>query len=238
MCLTYPFTYFCSAQSGRHQRASQAESGGSLSIIRLSPWRKGRLPVSCIRTVNSLAYSTFSAYGRLSVRSLLNMREHLLNELDFPDPYINIKRRENEHFLANLTGRNCRTRVNIEIVVTCLTILWKTKINWHNTGRFTTMGSRHYRRVSWQFHWLGRQSSHAADWADSRSADWFRASSWTDPITPVVNWRLFSSGAKAGQVQVCCHFRRQFGRRSAVWHYSLCPRTGPARVEGNSSFSF
>jgi len=45
------------------------------------------------------------AYGRLSVRSLLNMREHLLNELDFPDPYINIKRRENEHFLANLRGR-------------------------------------------------------------------------------------------------------------------------------------
>ena len=31
--------------------------------------------------------------------------KHLLNELLFPDPYINIKRRENEHFLANLTGR-------------------------------------------------------------------------------------------------------------------------------------
>ena len=55
---------------------------------------------------------SFSAYGRLSVRSLLNMREHLLNELDFPDPYINIKRRENEHFLANLRGRNCSSRVN------------------------------------------------------------------------------------------------------------------------------
>jgi len=45
------------------------------------------------------------AYGRLSVRSLLNVREHLLNELYFPDPYINMKRRENEYFLQHLPTR-------------------------------------------------------------------------------------------------------------------------------------
>lgn len=45
------------------------------------------------------------SYGRLSVRKLLNMREDLLNELAFPDPYIHIKKRENEFFLHFLADR-------------------------------------------------------------------------------------------------------------------------------------
>lgn len=37
------------------------------------------------------------AYGSLTVRSLLDMREHCLNECDFPDPYLNQKKLENDH---------------------------------------------------------------------------------------------------------------------------------------------
>ena len=48
---------------------------------------------------------SFRSYGRLSVRKLLNMREDLLNELAFPDPYINIKKKENEFFLQFLPDR-------------------------------------------------------------------------------------------------------------------------------------
>lgn len=33
-----------------------------------------------------------SAYGNLTVRSLLDMREHCLNEFDFPDPYLQQKK--------------------------------------------------------------------------------------------------------------------------------------------------
>ena len=31
-----------------------------------------------------------SAFGSLTVRSLLDMREHCLNEVDFPDPYLQV----------------------------------------------------------------------------------------------------------------------------------------------------
>ncbi|KAK4312227.1 hypothetical protein Pmani_016307 [Petrolisthes manimaculis] len=42
------------------------------------------------------------AYGNLTVRSLLDMREHCLNEFDFPDPYLLQKKMENEHALKLL----------------------------------------------------------------------------------------------------------------------------------------
>ncbi|XP_035206031.1 4'-phosphopantetheine phosphatase-like [Stegodyphus dumicola] len=45
------------------------------------------------------------AYGSLTVRSLLDMREHCLNEFDFPDPYLQQKRLENEQALKLLKGR-------------------------------------------------------------------------------------------------------------------------------------
>uniref|UniRef100_A0A8D2F2I9 Damage-control phosphatase ARMT1-like metal-binding domain-containing protein n=1 Tax=Theropithecus gelada TaxID=9565 RepID=A0A8D2F2I9_THEGE len=35
------------------------------------------------------------AYGTLTVRSLLDTREHCLNEFNFPDPYSKVKQREN-----------------------------------------------------------------------------------------------------------------------------------------------
>ena len=36
------------------------------------------------------------AHGNLTVRSLLDMREHCLNEFDFHDPYLKQKRLEND----------------------------------------------------------------------------------------------------------------------------------------------
>ncbi|KAL7637380.1 UNVERIFIED_CONTAM: hypothetical protein RMT77_012108 [Armadillidium vulgare] len=45
------------------------------------------------------------AYGNLTVRSLLDMREHCLNESDFPDPYLQQKKTENEQALMFLKGR-------------------------------------------------------------------------------------------------------------------------------------
>ncbi|KAL4622527.1 pantothenate kinase 4 isoform X1 [Arapaima gigas] len=37
-----------------------------------------------------------SAYGSLTVRSLLDTREHCLNEFNFPDPYSKVKQKEND----------------------------------------------------------------------------------------------------------------------------------------------
>ncbi|GFY65981.1 4'-phosphopantetheine phosphatase [Trichonephila inaurata madagascariensis] len=45
------------------------------------------------------------AYGSLTVRSLLDMREHCLTEFDFPDPYLQQKRLENELALKMLKSR-------------------------------------------------------------------------------------------------------------------------------------
>lgn len=45
------------------------------------------------------------AYGSLTVRSLLDMREQCLNEFDFPDPYLQQKRTENENALRLLAKR-------------------------------------------------------------------------------------------------------------------------------------
>ncbi|XP_022246842.1 pantothenate kinase 4-like isoform X1 [Limulus polyphemus] len=45
------------------------------------------------------------AYGSLTVRSLLDMREHCLNEFNFPDPYLQQKRMENEQALKVLSQK-------------------------------------------------------------------------------------------------------------------------------------
>uniref|UniRef100_A0A8C6VZ08 4'-phosphopantetheine phosphatase n=1 Tax=Nothobranchius furzeri TaxID=105023 RepID=A0A8C6VZ08_NOTFU len=45
--------------------------------------------------LQTLRYQPF-AYGSLTVRSLLDTREHCLNEFNFPDPYSKIKEREND----------------------------------------------------------------------------------------------------------------------------------------------
>lgn len=42
----------------------------------------------------------FSAYGHLTVRSLLDTIEHFLKEFDFPDPYLKQKQMENDHAIS------------------------------------------------------------------------------------------------------------------------------------------
>lgn len=41
-------------------------------------------------------YYRHSAFGSLTVRSLLDMREHCLNEVDFPDPYLQVFDKNNK----------------------------------------------------------------------------------------------------------------------------------------------
>uniref|UniRef100_A0AAQ4QH40 4'-phosphopantetheine phosphatase n=1 Tax=Gasterosteus aculeatus aculeatus TaxID=481459 RepID=A0AAQ4QH40_GASAC len=55
--------------------------------------RRGLKPVVKERKVNG---ALTGAYGSLTVRSLLDTREHCLNEFNFPDPYSKIKQREND----------------------------------------------------------------------------------------------------------------------------------------------
>uniref|UniRef100_A0A6A7G058 4'-phosphopantetheine phosphatase n=2 Tax=Hirondellea gigas TaxID=1518452 RepID=A0A6A7G058_9CRUS len=45
------------------------------------------------------------AFGHLTVRSLLDLREHCLNEFDFPDPYLEQKKQENIAALELLSER-------------------------------------------------------------------------------------------------------------------------------------
>ncbi|XP_067873278.1 4'-phosphopantetheine phosphatase isoform X3 [Heterodontus francisci] len=45
--------------------------------------------------LHTLRHQPF-AYGSLTVRSLLDTREHCLNEFNFPDPYSKVKQREND----------------------------------------------------------------------------------------------------------------------------------------------
>ena len=45
------------------------------------------------------------AYGNLTVRSLLDLREHCLSEFDFHDPYMRQKQWENEQAMALLPGK-------------------------------------------------------------------------------------------------------------------------------------
>uniref|UniRef100_A0A8C7Q436 4'-phosphopantetheine phosphatase n=1 Tax=Oncorhynchus mykiss TaxID=8022 RepID=A0A8C7Q436_ONCMY len=48
-----------------------------------------------LHKLQTLRHQPF-AYGSLTVRSLLDTREHCLNEFNFPDPYSKIKQREND----------------------------------------------------------------------------------------------------------------------------------------------
>ena len=51
------------------------------------------------------AFLSCSAYGTLTVRSLLDMREHMMNESEFDDPYLLRKQEENEAALKGLASR-------------------------------------------------------------------------------------------------------------------------------------
>ena len=63
-----------------------------------------------------------SAFGSLTVRTLLDMREHCLNEVDFPDPYLQVL----IHFRLYKSGGN-----NIFL------IFWNTHTKWHDAAKAT-----------------------------------------------------------------------------------------------------
>ena len=57
-----------------------------------------------LNRLKSLQLQPF-AHGNLTVRSLLDMREHCLSEFNFHDPYMNQKHAENKHALELLQER-------------------------------------------------------------------------------------------------------------------------------------
>lgn len=63
--------------------------------------RANRFREKYLQRLHNLKNHPF-AYGNLTVRSLLDMREHCLNEFDFPDPYLQQKKFENENALKML----------------------------------------------------------------------------------------------------------------------------------------
>ncbi|XP_076052846.1 4'-phosphopantetheine phosphatase isoform X2 [Oratosquilla oratoria] len=73
---------------------SQASSGDAKE-------RANKFREKYLSRLNTLKDHPF-AYGNLTVRSLLDMREHCLNEFDFPDPYLQQKKMENENALKML----------------------------------------------------------------------------------------------------------------------------------------
>lgn len=65
-----------------------AQRGWALGCPLSAPSGPGRCERRvCPPTQPSLSGSVPSAYGTLTVRSLLDTREHCLNEFNFPDPY-------------------------------------------------------------------------------------------------------------------------------------------------------
>lgn len=69
-----------------------------------APLRAGQFRNKYLCRLQHLEEHPF-AYGSLTVRSLLDMREHCLLEFDFPDPYFQQKRLENEAALRLLPAR-------------------------------------------------------------------------------------------------------------------------------------
>ncbi|XP_063984374.1 4'-phosphopantetheine phosphatase [Diachasmimorpha longicaudata] len=72
-----------------------------------SPTAKERASKLKKKYINRLHYLHLQpfAYGALTVRTLLDTIEHCMKEFDFPDPYLQQKKKENEEALAYLKAR-------------------------------------------------------------------------------------------------------------------------------------
>ncbi|XP_043285272.1 4'-phosphopantetheine phosphatase [Venturia canescens] len=72
-----------------------------------SPTAKDRASKLKEKYVNRLHYLHLQpfAYGTLTVRTLLDTIEHCMKEFDFPDPYLQQKKQENEEALQHLKDR-------------------------------------------------------------------------------------------------------------------------------------
>ncbi|XP_032719089.1 4'-phosphopantetheine phosphatase isoform X1 [Lontra canadensis] len=85
----YWLTCFEEALDGVVKRAVASQPGSADAAERAEKFRQkywGKL--------QTLRHQPF-AYGTLTVRSLLDTREHCLNEFNFPDPYSKVKQKEN-----------------------------------------------------------------------------------------------------------------------------------------------
>lgn len=72
-----------------------------------SPTAKDRASKLKEKYINRLHYLHLQpfAYGTLTVRTLLDTIEHCMKEFDFPDPYLDQKKKENEEALSYLKAR-------------------------------------------------------------------------------------------------------------------------------------
>ncbi|KAG8505477.1 Pantothenate kinase 4 [Galemys pyrenaicus] len=85
----YWLTCFEEALDGVVKRAVASQPGSADAAERAEKFRQKYWD-----KLQTLRHQPF-AYGTLTVRSLLDTREHCLNEFSFPDPYSKVKQREN-----------------------------------------------------------------------------------------------------------------------------------------------
>ncbi|XP_030183013.1 4'-phosphopantetheine phosphatase [Lynx canadensis] len=85
----YWLTCFEEALDGVVKRAVASQPGSVDAAERAEKFRQ-----KYWRKLQTLRHQPF-AYGTLTVRSLLDTREHCLNEFNFPDPYSKVKQKEN-----------------------------------------------------------------------------------------------------------------------------------------------
>ncbi|XP_055984410.1 4'-phosphopantetheine phosphatase isoform X2 [Sorex fumeus] len=85
----YWLTCFEEALEGVVKRAVASQPGAADATERAEKFRRKYWD-----KLQTLRHQPF-AYGTLTVRSLLDTREHCLNEFNFPDPYSKVKQKEN-----------------------------------------------------------------------------------------------------------------------------------------------
>ncbi|XP_036855656.2 4'-phosphopantetheine phosphatase isoform X2 [Manis javanica] len=85
----YWLTCFEEALDGVVKRAVASQPGSVDAVERAEKFRQ-----KYWNKLQTLRHQPF-AYGTLTVRSLLDTREHCLNEFNFPDPYSKVKQKEN-----------------------------------------------------------------------------------------------------------------------------------------------
>lgn len=85
----YWLTCFEEALEGVVKRAVASQPGSADAAERAEKFRRKYWD-----KLQTLCHQPF-AYGTLTVRSLLDTREHCLNEFNFPDPYSKVKQQEN-----------------------------------------------------------------------------------------------------------------------------------------------
>ena len=109
------------------------------------------------------------AYGNLTVRSLLDLREHCLAEFDFHDPYLKQKRKENEQAVELFPARlQHLSQLNWEKRLVQVHIFFSNK-------RYITTNSIDWRHFSWP---LDSSPEMCLTGEQRRWHFWWRKGSW------------------------------------------------------------